>query len=202
MNIIEKEDVIAVIKSFMDINAGNEASEDLILAIGAKLLDVSSDAMNKMVFDDNNSGPKSAVKVLGATLLSREEAEELLTKEERFYENWWWLRSPGYYSFDTCYVNFGGYVYDDCYTNYAGGGVRPALKINISSSDVKVGDVFMFGGKEFKIISPELAWMHNDDIGTCAFREKRDAPDANVYEVSDVKNYVDAWFHKTKTGRA
>lgn len=52
--IIEKEDIIAVIKSFMDINAGDEASEELILAIGAELLDVSSDTMNEMVSDNNN----------------------------------------------------------------------------------------------------------------------------------------------------
>lgn len=141
------------------------------------------------------------VKILGATLLSKEEAETFLTKEDRVYENWWWLRSPGYYSFDTCYVNFGGYVYDDCYTNYAGGGVRPALKINISSSDVKVGDVFIFGGKKFKVISPELAWMHKSDIGCCAFREKVDAPDANVYEASDVKKIIDKWFASASSGK-
>lgn len=54
MLFIEKEDIIAVIKSFMDINAGDEASEELILAIGAELLDVSSDTMNEMVSDNNN----------------------------------------------------------------------------------------------------------------------------------------------------
>ena len=43
--VIFPEDVDAVIKSFMLVNEGDEATETLILAIGAELLDISSDTM-------------------------------------------------------------------------------------------------------------------------------------------------------------
>ena len=39
------EDVDNVIQSFLMANKGDEATEDLILAIGAELLDISIDAM-------------------------------------------------------------------------------------------------------------------------------------------------------------
>lgn len=192
--LIEPDDVIAVIKSFLDINTGDEATEDLLLAVGAELLDVSSDTMNEII-QSRHVVEASDIKITAATLLSTEEAETLLTQEERAYNNWWWLRSPGYFQYYAANVYFDGSVFHGGYGVYDGDGcVRPALNINISSSNIKVGDVFMFGGKEFKVISPELAWMHKDDIWRCAFRKERTAPDANVYSASDVKKYVDAWF--------
>lgn len=48
-NIIAPEDVIEVVKSFIACNDGDEATEDLILAIGAELLDVSIDTMLTMI---------------------------------------------------------------------------------------------------------------------------------------------------------
>ena len=47
--IIYPEDVVAVIQSFMTCNAGDEATEEILLAVGAELLDVSTDTMNEMV---------------------------------------------------------------------------------------------------------------------------------------------------------
>lgn len=134
--------------------------------------------------------------IKGATLLSLDEAASLLTAEERCYCSTWWLRTPGFISNYACYVFSNGSV------NYYGFnvfnfyiGVRPALIINrIESSGWKVGDIFEFGGKEFKILSPKLAWMYKDDIGRCAFRKSFKADDANNYEVSDVKKFVDNWF--------
>lgn len=43
--VIFPEDVDNVIRSFVNINNGDEATEALILAIGAELLDISSDTM-------------------------------------------------------------------------------------------------------------------------------------------------------------
>ena len=43
--LIYPEDVAVVIKSFLETNNGDEASENLILAIGAELLDISPDTM-------------------------------------------------------------------------------------------------------------------------------------------------------------
>ena len=43
------EDVENVIQSFMMCNDGDEATEDLILAIGAELLDISLDEMYERI---------------------------------------------------------------------------------------------------------------------------------------------------------
>ena len=129
-----------------------------------------------------------------ATLLSVDEARKLLSKRDREYPHWWWLRSPGYSRNCAAYVNRGGSVdYGGFDVSYGSGCVRPALKINLESSGLTIGDTFSFGGKTFKIISDELAFCL-EDIGTHCFRKDWKAPDANVYEVSDVKRFVDAWF--------
>lgn len=133
-------------------------------------------------------------KIEGATLLSVNEAETLLTKEERKHSNWWWLRSPGIYqtyaayvTYDGSVISFGYYVYTD---NFC---VRPALRINIENSDFKIGDIFIFGNKRFKIISDDLA-LCTDDIGNFCFRKNYEAEDANDYDKSDAKKIVDQWF--------
>lgn len=47
--IIFPEDVDNVIQSFILVNNGDEATEDLILAIGAELLDISIDTMAERI---------------------------------------------------------------------------------------------------------------------------------------------------------
>lgn len=47
--IIFPEDVANVIQSFYLCNEGDDATVDLILAIGAELLDISSDTMLEMI---------------------------------------------------------------------------------------------------------------------------------------------------------
>ncbi len=137
-----------------------------------------------------------SIEIKSATLLSIKEAETLLTKAERKYENWWWLRSPGYNQYDAAYVYSGGSVH------YSGDSVldeityvRPALKISIESSDLKIGDTFDFGDKKFRIISETLAFCL-EDIGKSCFRKDWLTPDANDYTHSDIKEYVDQWFEK------
>lgn len=46
--ILFPEDVVNVIQSFLLINQGDTATQDLIIAIGAQLLDVSEDTMIEM----------------------------------------------------------------------------------------------------------------------------------------------------------
>ena len=137
---------------------------------------------------------ENTFKFEGATLLSVDEARKLLSKKDREYSNWWWLRLPGYYQDYAAYVSTDGLV--DCTgydVDYADVCVRPALKINLESSGLTIGDTFSFGGKTFKIISDDLAFCL-EDIGTHCFRKDWKTPDANVYEASDVKKFIDAWF--------
>ena len=49
--VISQKDVCGVVRSFLNINEGDEATEDLIFAIGAELLDISSDKMREMIGD-------------------------------------------------------------------------------------------------------------------------------------------------------
>ena len=123
--------------------------------------------------------------ITGITLLSIEEYEACKDHIPPL-KVWWWLRSPGYGSYDAAGVIGGGSVY------YGGGRVnsdgvcvRPALQIsNLESSHLKIGDEFEFGGKEWTVISDSLA-ICNKCIGERPFRKDWLAPDANSYEASD-----------------
>lgn len=72
--------------------------------------------------------------------------------------------------------------------------IRPALIIeNIESSGFQVGDIFKVGRWEFKVISNNLAWMYNQDIGYHRFDEM-----SNDYEKSEIKKFIDEWFNNLK----
>ena len=62
------------------------------------------------------------------TLLSKEEAESLMTEQERAIGSWWWLRSayPTLSSYVWCVTSDG--TLNDGFVSY-GGGVRPALNL-------------------------------------------------------------------------
>ena len=133
------------------------------------------------------------LKIHGATLLSVEETENLLTREERKYHCWWWLRSPGISSDGAAGVGNGGDVYCNGYGVYGDDDcVRPALQIsNLESSNLLIGDVFEVGDYKFRIISEDLAWMYEQDIGDHRFDEE-----TNVYGQSEIKQFVDDWFER------
>ena len=128
----------------------------------------------------------------GTTLLSADEAKSLLTEQERKYKYHWWLRSPGYYSYYAVGINYYGDVIRTGYHVNYGYCIRPALQI-ANLGDFKVGDVFSIGEYYFKIISPELAWLYKQDIGTDYFDEK-----SNNYVASHIKAVIDSWFEKLK----
>lgn len=140
------------------------------------------------------------LEILGATLLSAEEAETLLTEAERVYDNWWWLRSPGDDQNHAAGVRSDGSVDDDGHYVLNGNDcIRPALKIfNLQSSNLDIGDRFKFGGQIFKIISEDLAFCEGD-IGRGCFRKDWEEEEANHYETSDVKKAVDNWFEQSIT---
>ena len=136
--------------------------------------------------------------ITGATLLSVEEAEKL-DRGILKASGCWWLRSPGMYGDWAPFVDgVDGDVYDIGRDVDKSFGVRPALIIsNLESSNLPMGDNFTFGDHSFTIISDCYA-LCNDFVGRCAFRKDWKAEDANVYEASDVKKFVDDWFAKAK----
>lgn len=134
------------------------------------------------------------LEIKGATLLSVEEAKSLPERLRKYTDWWWWLRSPGYYQDTAAYVNHDGVVYEHGdYVDCDDFGVRPGLNINLDNSNLTIGDKFIFGDKEFEIISDNLAFCVSD-IGCCAFRKDYDANYVNKYEHSDIKKYVEDWY--------
>ena len=57
---------------------------------------------------------------------------ERIAKDADGADSWWWLRSSGFYGLNAAYVNAGGWIYvDGNNVNLYGGGVRPALWLNM-----------------------------------------------------------------------
>ena len=126
------------------------------------------------------------------TLLSKKEyraAKDVIPKRD----DWWWLRSP--YSHD---VSFAVFVrdtgrLDDCIVDDESVGVSPALRIrNLRSSNLSRGDKFELAGHTWTVISDDMA-LCDEFVGFTCFRKDRDAEDANVYEASDVKKWLENW---------
>ena len=141
------------------------------------------------------------LEITEATLLTIEEARKL-PKRLRTYDGtndeWWWLKSPGlcpnhvtFVDSDSFVNSFGDYAYVDNI-------VRPVLIIsNFDSSNLQIGDTFEFGNEKFEVISNGKAFCLGY-INYMEFRKDPDAPDANDYEKSDIKKYIDDWFEKVK----
>ena len=138
------------------------------------------------------------LEITGATLLSTEEARQL---DEKILKSpdVWWLRSRGDDTRSAACVNACGYVYDSGYDVRQCFGVRPALEINLEGSGLQIGDKFtlpssgtsrLIGDYNFTIISDKYA-LCDMIVWRSIFREDGGAKDANDYEASDVKKFVD-----------
>ena len=133
------------------------------------------------------------IKIDGITLLSQKEYEAA-KKHIPALNHSWWLHSPGYNSKYAAYVlcNYGyviRYGYDVAYSI----AVRPALKlVGLKSANLQIGDNFRLFGHDWTVVSDTLA-LCNDSIGESPFREDYEAEDANNYEASDIKMFVEKW---------
>lgn len=135
---------------------------------------------------------KTDIDIKGITLLSLEEFLES-RKNIPLYDRLWWLRTP--YSdngLNTGRVDVHGDL-DDNYviTHYVG--VRPALILDRESSNLEIGDKLQIKGYAWTIISDRYA-LCDDIIETMPFRKDWKAPDANVYEASDIKKFLEDWW--------
>ena len=152
----------------------------------------SSEKLSKIYECVKQLAESSEQTVLGATLLSAEEAKKV-PKSIRAIDVWWWLRSPGYDSTSVSYVDFVGDVIVNEINNvnnpYA---VRPALKL---SKNLKIGTQFRFAGETWTVVLPKMA-LCDGMIREMGFNDSLD--DGNDYEYSKVKKYVDSWFAQNK----
>ncbi len=134
------------------------------------------------------------IQTKGITILSSEEYEELESRIPPLNDNWW-LRSPGYFDIHVATVMDDGHVnVIGCYVGSAYPNVRPALILE--SSNLQIGDNFKFGNHTFTVFSEKYA-LCDDSIGKHCFRKDWKAKDANDYEKSDVKRYIEDWYEKS-----
>ncbi len=133
------------------------------------------------------------IEISEITLLSVNEAKAL-SREVRKTGSWWWLRLPGMDPNDAAFVNNCGEVITigNCVISLYGG-VRPALRFSNSESlNLVPGVSFEVGGERWTIIDDGLA-LCDRIIEKSVFRTDTNAPDANDYEKSDVKTWLENW---------
>lgn len=155
--------------------------------------------MQTTIFKSLNRTDKEPISVdldiKEVTLLSVEEAVEYLTPRQRNLGVAWWLRPgasepPSRYT-SSCMSSDGDPEFSEIYN--CGVGVSPALKIdNLKDLGLLEGDKFMAGGELWTIISDDLAWCARIIRNEC-FRVDYQAPDAQSWEKSDVKTYLNNW---------
>ena len=110
----------------------------------------------------------------------------------------YWLEDQGIYpflakvAFNDGKFNSDGFLVDNEKDVY----VRPVLEFS-NKSDLKIGDKFKFGDKEFEIISEGIA-LCTSDIGKYLYRKNWQAPNANIYDKSDIKKFINDWFKKAR----
>lgn len=136
------------------------------------------------------------IDIKGITLLSIEEYEAS-RPYIRLGDNNWWLRSPSAYNDCAAYASSCGYMDGACDFVIESCGVRPALKI--TSSDLSTGDRFNLFEQDWTVISDEYA-LCDYSIGRYCFRKDCYAEDANDYEASDVKKFLEDWFEEQMEG--
>ena len=131
------------------------------------------------------------IQIKEVTLLSREEYNaniDLIPPAN----GWWWLRSPGSRQYYAAFVDICGSLNYYSYVSDDRGGVRPALRICNPYSSLVPGDKFDLAGHVWTVISDELA-LCDESIGETSFRFDTNASDANIYEKSDIRIWLENW---------
>ena len=131
------------------------------------------------------------IDVTGITLLSV--GEYVQFRENISNHSWWWLRSSIYKSSEraACVDICGNIDSDGCCVEYETLFARPALIIK--SSHLEIGSKIMVANRLWTVISDRYA-LCDKGIGWHCFREDWKAKDANDYEASDIKKYIENWW--------
>lgn len=127
------------------------------------------------------------------TMLSSEEYLEAKAWIPPIYE-YWWLRSLHINNDHMAgVVAANGRLLGRDTDSSGSFSVRPALRIrNLASQHLKIGDVIELAGYTWTIISDDTA-ICDVVVGKSCFREDWQAPDANAYDKSDVKKWLENW---------
>lgn len=133
------------------------------------------------------------IQITGVTILSEKDYKqnrELISSQGTR----WWLRSYDE-SGNTAACTYGDGEVEYLNVSFNRIGVRPALLCNLASSNLSSGDKVVLNGQSYTALRGDFL-LKDEMIGNCAFREDRETPDANIYEKSDVKIYVEQWYEK------
>ena len=96
---------------------------------------------------------------------------------------WWWLRSPGYMSYHTAVVDAYGWISrNGNYVDYDRGGVRPALHLNLSSSNL-----YSYAGTVSSADMAEKTYIESYHTG--AYNISTDTS-GNLYAMIDGEKYA------------
>lgn len=166
------------------------------------------DASNVKIYIDERYQKDLTVKKLvpmnlditAITLLS---IEEYKVAEDNIppVDNGWWLRSPGGYRFNAACVYPGGVVDDYGATvSFDFVGVRPALRFNPTSLNLQIGEKVLSGGFTWTHVSEGLL-LCDRIITQMPFRKDWQAEDADKYEASDVKKYIEELYQSWKENK-
>ena len=132
------------------------------------------------------------------TLLTAEEASQLPI-DILHSESWWWLKSPGYYQpYNVSSVHFDGkWICFEDRCDRDDGGIRPAIKVADSdTSGLTTGAKIAFGGYCWTMVLPQTL-LCDSIIEYRCWREDSTAADANDWEKSDIKKWLEEWVEKS-----
>jgi hypothetical protein len=137
----------------------------------------------------------AVLEVSEITLLSVEEynAAKEYIPEAKYC---WWLRTAGNTPIDAALVLAFGRLREAGYIVSSEKAVRPALRVsNFEALNLVPGNkVIDFAGCNWTVIAKDMM-LCDSSIGDHCFRLRKDLhkSDANVYEASDVKKYLETW---------
>ena len=113
----------------------------------------------------------------------------------------WWLRSPSYDSHGAAYVGSDGSVsHFGNAVSSANVCVRPAFRIaNQESSYPQIGErmkIAATGEESIEVVYiGNNLWLAVEPIGESCFRKDWSAPDANCWDKSDLKRWLQKWVY-------
>ena len=132
------------------------------------------------------------------TLLPVEVAKKLDKDILKVGKEWtdWWLQSQ-YEDWCVATVDGNGNITANYQEEAKFVSVRPALRIanldSLNASELRLA------GHDWVVV-PDGYALCRDVVGTCAFREEAWDEDANVYEESDIKIWLENWAKKKGIG--
>ena len=136
--------------------------------------------------------PEPEFEITEVTLLSKEEWSEYKTVFPKNNATCWWLRSLHSDSSQAYFIDNSGSLNNGIVSRSNNRGVRPVAYGDLSVIQYVAGDKVVISGLEWTVLNSNTVFC-DEVIGETAFRADDTASDANVYDASDVKQWLADW---------